>query len=309
MSRIAPEEIERCFMNWVRAIKKEYEREIIAIDGKTVRGYFKTGGEALHIVSAWATENRLVFGQVKTEEKSNEITAIPKLLEHLALEGCIVTIDAMGRQHKIARDVVRKKADYLFSLKANQETLYEDVKEYFEGLDFSASAGKNRNIQFHSASTHDERHGRIEDRDYAVSEDVGRLVERRPEWKAIRSMGVVESSREVKGARIYYEVFDAPPSEQEELPASVWATLKVTGLVSVFPINFKRSGRSGWIEVACSSEVVSFASNQTGDAVSSVVKKAFAAYLSPAGSYVAGEDASRVASWAARQRIDYLCGN
>jgi hypothetical protein len=75
------------------------------------------------------------------------------------------------------------------------------------------------------------------------------------------------------------------------------------------PLNFKRSGRSGWIEVACSSEVVSFASNQIGDAVSSVVKKAFAAYLSPAGSYVAGEMASKVASWAARQGIDYLCGN
>jgi hypothetical protein len=89
-------------MNWVRAVKKDYEREIIAIDGKTVRGHFKTGGKALHIVSAQAVENRLVFGQVKTEEKSNEITAIPTLLEKLALEGCIVTIDAMGCQHKTA---------------------------------------------------------------------------------------------------------------------------------------------------------------------------------------------------------------
>jgi hypothetical protein len=124
MSRIKPEEIERCFMNWARAVRKEYEREIIAIDGKTVRGHFKGGGKALHMVSAWAEENRLVLGQVKTEEKSNEITAIPTLLEKLALKGCIVTIDAMGCQYKIADKVVEKKADYLFSLKKNQETLY-----------------------------------------------------------------------------------------------------------------------------------------------------------------------------------------
>jgi hypothetical protein len=86
MSRIKPEEIECCFMNRVRAVKKEYEREIIATGGKTVRGHFKGGGKAPRIVSAWATENRPVFGQVKTEEKSNEITAIPALLEKLAPE-------------------------------------------------------------------------------------------------------------------------------------------------------------------------------------------------------------------------------
>ena len=136
---------------------------------------------------------------MKTDEKSNEITAIPTLLEKLALAGCIVTIDAMGCQHKIADQIVGKQADYLFSLKGNQESLHEDVKEYFEGLDFSVPEGKNRDIQFHSTSTHDEKHGRIEDRDYAVSEDVGWLIERHPAWKSIRSIGVVESSREVKG--------------------------------------------------------------------------------------------------------------
>ena len=199
ITRIAPEEIGACFMRWVRAIKQDYEREIIAIDGKTVRGHFKGGSKAIHIVSAWATENRLVFGQVKTDEKSNEITAIPTLLEKVALEGCIVTIDAMGCQYKIADQIVKKKADYLFSLKGNQETLCEDVKEYFSDLDFAAPLGKNRNIQFHSVSTHDQKHGRIEDRDYAVSDDVGWLIERHPDWKTIRSIGVVESSREAKG--------------------------------------------------------------------------------------------------------------
>jgi predicted transposase YbfD/YdcC len=199
MTRLDPEEIERCFMNWVRAIKQDYQREIIAIDGKTVRGHFKSGGKALHLVSAWATENRLVFGQVKTEEKSNEITAIPTLLEKLALEGCIVTIDAMGCQYKIAEQIVKKKADYLFSLKGNQESLHEDVKEYFEELDFSAPSGENRHIRFNSISTHDEGHGRIEDRDYAVSDDVEWLIKRHPDWKSIGSIGMVDSSREVNG--------------------------------------------------------------------------------------------------------------
>jgi hypothetical protein len=114
MSRIKPEEIERCFMNRVRTVKKEYEREIIATGGKTVRGHFKTGGKALHVASAWAKENRPVFGRAQTEEKSNEITAIPALLEKLALEGCIVTIDATGYQYKIAGQAVQQKADYLF---------------------------------------------------------------------------------------------------------------------------------------------------------------------------------------------------
>jgi predicted transposase YbfD/YdcC len=223
MIRIVPEEIEACFMNWVRAIKKEYEREIIAIDGKTVRGHFKAGSKAIHIVSAWATENRLVFGQVKTDEKSNEITAIPTLLEKVALEGCVVTIDAMGCQYKIADQIVKKKADYLFSLKGNQESLHEDVKEYFEGLDFSAPLGKNRDIQFHSTSTHDQKHGRIEDRDYAVSDDVGWLIERHPDWKTIRSIGVVESSREVKGQitveRRHY--ISSLPADAEEFARGV----------------------------------------------------------------------------------------
>jgi hypothetical protein len=139
MGRIKPEEIEQCFMNWVRAIKKEYKREITAIDGKTVRGHFKArnGGKALHIVSARATGNWLVFGQVKTGEKSNKITAIPALSEKPVLTDCIVTIDAAdvkseGCQYKTADQAVKKKADYLFSLKGNRESPCKDVKEYFD---------------------------------------------------------------------------------------------------------------------------------------------------------------------------------
>jgi predicted transposase YbfD/YdcC len=198
---LKPEAVEECFMNWVRAIKREYKKEVIAIDGKTVRGSFnaKAGEKAIHLVSAWATENRLVFGQVKTEEKSNEITAIPLLLDKIALEGSIVTIDAMGCQHEIANKIVKAKADYLFSLKGNQETLHEDVAEYYSEFDFNKPAPAMKHISFQATSTHDQKHGRIEDRDYAVSDDVGWLVKRHPLWETIKSIGMVESTREAKG--------------------------------------------------------------------------------------------------------------
>jgi predicted transposase YbfD/YdcC len=197
---LKPALIEGCFMNWVQAIKQNLPREIIAIDGKTVKGSFNAeSGKALHIVSAWATSNRLVFGQVKTDDKSNEITAIPVLLDKIALEGSIVSIDAMGCQHEIANKITKKKADYLFSLKGNQGNLHEDVEEYFADVDFDKPSSTRKYISFQSASTHDEKHGRIEDRDYAVTDDVAWLHQRHPLWKTIRSIGFVDSRREAKG--------------------------------------------------------------------------------------------------------------
>jgi predicted transposase YbfD/YdcC len=197
---LKPELIEACFMNWVRAIKQETAREIVAIDGKTVKGTFNAEtGKALHIVSAWGAANRMVFAQVKTDEKSNEITAIPTLLEKIALEGSIVSIDAMGCQYDIADKIVKKKADYVFSLKGNQGSLHEDVEEYFADFDFAKPARAMKDIRFQSASTHEERRGRIEDRDYAVSDDVEWLHERHPKWKSIESIGFVDSRREEKG--------------------------------------------------------------------------------------------------------------
>jgi predicted transposase YbfD/YdcC len=197
---LKPDAVEECFMNWVRAIKKDYKKEVIAIDGKTVRGSFnaKTGEKAIHVVSAWATENRLVFGQVKTEEKSNEITAIPTLLDKIAMKGCIVTIDAMGCQYEIANKIVKGKADYLFSLKGNQETLHDDVAEYYSEFDFSKPAPAMKHLSFQTTSTHNEKHGRRV-RVPAVSDDVEWLIKRHPLWKTIQSIGMVESTREIKG--------------------------------------------------------------------------------------------------------------
>ena len=123
-------------MNCVRTIKQNVEREIISLDGKTAKGSFNAeSGKALHIVSAWATANRLVFWQVKTDDKSNEITAIPVHLDKIALEGSIESIDAMVCQYKIANKIVKKKADYVLSQKGNQGKQHEDVKEYFADFD------------------------------------------------------------------------------------------------------------------------------------------------------------------------------
>lgn len=145
--RINPQVFESCFQKWVQSIVKTIGAQVIPIDGKTLRGSYDREQEksALHIVSAWASENRLVLGQVKVADKSNEITAIPALLELLSLAGSIITIDAMGTQTAIASQIYHAKADYVLSLKANHPTLHEQVKtcfeqalaRNFEGINFS----------------------------------------------------------------------------------------------------------------------------------------------------------------------------
>ena len=132
-SLIDPEQFHKAFTDWVKAVAEKVEG-VVAIDGKTVRRSkdLPNGKQAIHVVSAWAVKNSLVLGQYKTEEKSNEITAIPELLKQLDIKGCIVTIDAMGTQKKIAEDIVSKEADYILSLKENQPLLYENVSLYFQ---------------------------------------------------------------------------------------------------------------------------------------------------------------------------------
>lgn len=121
---VDPKQFEKCFINWAKqmTVYSKDGSDIVAIDGKTMCGS-REAGKVAHIVSAWCSANNLVIGQVKTEEKSNEITAIPELLDLLYLEGCVVTIDAMGCQTKIAKKIRKKKADYVLSVKGNQETL------------------------------------------------------------------------------------------------------------------------------------------------------------------------------------------
>lgn len=157
-----PEQFRKCFVQWVQVVNEVSEGQIIPIDGKQLRrSHDKTlGKNAIHMVSAWAEENHVVLGQIKVDDKSNEITAIPQLLDILEIAGCIVTIDAMGCQKKIAKKIVKEKeADYVFSLKGNQSGLFEDVKSLFE----RAEEIKFENCEYHK--TEEKGHGRIEVRE------------------------------------------------------------------------------------------------------------------------------------------------
>lgn len=154
------EQFQRCFLEWMQAVSYLSEGEIIAIDGKQLRrSHDKAEGKAaIHMVSAWATSNRLVLGQVKVDEKSNEITAIPELLRNLEIAGCLVTLDAMGCQTEIASLIREREADYLLALKGNQSNLHDDVTLLFDDLeesDFSA-------YEFTYTKTVEKGHGRIE---------------------------------------------------------------------------------------------------------------------------------------------------
>lgn len=157
-----PEQFQHCFLQWMSRVRKAISREVIAVDGKTLRRSYATEKDkaAIHMVSAWATTNRLVLGQQKVDEKSNEITAIPELLRALDLQGCIVTIDAMGCQTAIADLIIEGEGDYLLSLKGNQSNLHDDVVLLFDDLvtsDFTA-------YPYDYAVTVDKNHGRIEKR-------------------------------------------------------------------------------------------------------------------------------------------------
>ncbi len=132
--KISPAALEQSFNSWLSSVVEELAAQVIPIDGKTVKGSYDRNGEqsALHLVSAWASENRLFLGQVKVQDKSNEITAIPALLELLDISGCIITIDAMGTQTEIAHRIQAQGADYVLALKANHPTLYAQVSQWFQ---------------------------------------------------------------------------------------------------------------------------------------------------------------------------------
>jgi len=160
--RISPTALERSFQSWLSSLVRDLGAQVIPIDGKTVRGSYDRNEEqsALHLVSAWASENRLFLGQVKVKDKSNEITAIPALLELLDISGCIITIDAMGTQTEIAHQIQAQGADYVLALKANHPTLYAQVKQWFETAQAQNFEGIEHKIDVRVESGHHRREKR-----------------------------------------------------------------------------------------------------------------------------------------------------
>lgn len=193
-AQIDPQQFETCFLQWVQSLSEKITG-VIAIDGKTLRRSHDAaaGKKALHMVSAWAVENRLVLAQVAVDEKSNEITAIPVLLKQLALEGCIVTIDAMGTQTAIAAQIIDQKGDYALALKDNQGILYEEVQDTF------ALAQKEQfaQIQHQFHETIEKGHGRLEIRKHWIIDDPEQMnyLDEAGKWKGFRAIGMVVSER------------------------------------------------------------------------------------------------------------------
>jgi predicted transposase YbfD/YdcC len=186
------EKFQQCFVAWVATLTGA-SADVIAIDGKTVRRSYQEKGRkaAIHMVSAFAARQRLVLGQVKVSEKSNEIVAIPRLLDMLSIDGAIVTIDAMGCQRSIAQKIIDKKADYVLALKGNQGTLREDVEVF--AAEQKANGFRDTTISWDQ--TVDGDHGRIETRTTTVIHDVAWLQERH-DWPSLKAIVMVESTRE-----------------------------------------------------------------------------------------------------------------
>jgi len=203
MRKLNTKQFANCFTRWIQAVTKATNGDVIAIDGKTLRRSFDTSDEksAIHMVSAWSTANGVVLGQEKTAEKSNEITAIPELLNSLAIKGCIITIDAMGCQKDIAEQIVKQKGDYLLALKGNQGHFHEEVASFLT----IAKEENFKNIEHDFYEEIDAGHGRVETRRaYAV--DFKKYKKHMPEglkWKKLTTVVMVETLREGRDFRTF----------------------------------------------------------------------------------------------------------
>lgn len=189
-SAIDSNQFEKCFMEWVNSISEITKGQVIAIDGKTLCGAKSKGVKSpVHMVSAWANENNLVLGQVRVNDKSNEITAIPKLLDKLMIQGNIITIDAMGTQTDIVEKIIKNEADYILAVKENQKQLLEEIKDEFK---FAKEIQIDTNI--------DIGHGRIETRKCSVISNFLFIENKDKKWKNLNQVIKIESIREFKNS-------------------------------------------------------------------------------------------------------------
>lgn len=189
ISRLSVAGFQECFRNWTPAVTQQTGGQLISIDGKTARGSRdkKNNRHVLHLVSAWANDNRLVLGQEVVEEKSNEIKAIPKILALLELKGCLVTVDARGCQRDTAKQIIEQEGDYVLSLKGNQSSLHEAVKDFFN----CAKQNGYAFVKYDYQEEIDKGHGRLETRRYWITEQLNSLPDT-SKWLGLRSIGMVE---------------------------------------------------------------------------------------------------------------------
>ena len=220
-ARLDPERFQRLFSEWAAETAELIEGEAVAIDGKTLRrSRDKANGKnAIHVVSAWAGRNRMILGQRKVDGRSNEITAIPELLDDLDVSGCVVTIDAMGCQKEVAAKIVDKGGDYALALKRNQRLLRSDVDAMFSGI-----GGGSSDPPFDYCETVNKNHGRVETRRcWSVSDPdwIGYFNDR-GEWPNLRSVAMVESERLIAGERdrgVRYYISSLPEDAARTLSA------------------------------------------------------------------------------------------
>lgn len=191
-SLLDPNGFQDFFLGWIRSIHAKTAGRIISLDGKSIRRSHdrSRGKDALHLVHAWASENHLLLGEIKTDAKSNEITAIPELLKILDLHGAIVTMDAMGTQKEIVRAIVKKSGDYVVALKGNHELFHEEVKQYWADSQLRKKADHYETVE--------KGHGRLEQRRYWSTENLNWFADK-AKWSGLRSIGCVESERTIQG--------------------------------------------------------------------------------------------------------------
>lgn len=200
-----PKAFGECFVRWTQSLRQAVTQEIVALDGKALRRALDADQSMKYVVSAWAESNELVLGQWKVADKSNEITAVPELLRALELAGCIVTLDAMGCQKKIAREIHEADADYVLALKGNQETVREEVQTYLDAARLERTSPRPAGAKLSPGAarlavleTVEKDHGRIETRRYFQSADLAWFADRE-KWEGLCSVGMVEARREAGG--------------------------------------------------------------------------------------------------------------
>lgn len=219
--------LEKGFATWASSLQEQV-RGVVAIDGKTLRGSRKSakksehGTDALHLLSAYACEAGLVIGQRAVDGKSNEITAIPELLDMLAIKGAIISIDAMGTQKAIAEKIIEKEADYVLALKGNQSSLHNDIKEFFADSELAKTCRTHQ--------TTNGGHGRIEERKILATDDIDWLKTRHPEWKKLASIAAITAKTTIKKTgstsvetRFYISSLPANPEKILATTRSHWA--------------------------------------------------------------------------------------